>query len=143
MKTRKGFKSFIGSLFIMTNSVSQQRDLFEKYCSCFINISPWFCCHCNIIDSLSSLVVRHLKYLTSVLIAGFENYSSKNALVWWIIWLVGFSGRLLLFVVVTRAIASIVTFSMLIWITTLAIPPGIMAPPFIHIWLDIYIINSD
>jgi len=86
MRTSIEFKnSLIGNLFIMTNSVSQQRDLFEKYCSCFVNISPWFCFHNiiynNIIGCLSSLVVRHLKYLTSVLIAGFETYSSKNALV--------------------------------------------------------------
>lgn len=74
-------KTIYKSLFITATRVSQQRDLFEKYCSCFINISPWFCCHCDIIDSLSSLVVRHLKYLTNVLMVSFETYSSKNALV--------------------------------------------------------------
>ena len=86
MRTSIEFKnSFIGDLFIMTNSVSQQRDLFKKYCSCFVNISPWFCFHNiiynNIIGCLSSLVVRHLSELISVLMINTKTYSSKNALV--------------------------------------------------------------
>ena len=83
MKTKKGFEfinSFIGSLFIMTNSVSQQHDPMQKYCSCFIN-SLEFCCLCRIIDSFSSLVVRHLSELISVLMINAKTYSSKNALV--------------------------------------------------------------
>lgn len=76
MKTRKGFKftdSFIGNLFIMTNSVSQQHDPMQKYCSCFVNISPWFCRQET--DDLSSLVVRHLSWLISVLMINIKTYS--------------------------------------------------------------------